>query len=183
MASTYDVRALPFGEIFIAETSAAMSEDYKASIRQVASTNALPDFLQLPCASTPELMTLGELAATGENEEAEQFFDERALRKILIGRYGIAKSSQRGLDHCRLALPIQVSFFRPPFTDPLTRPIISSGRHRLLAAQILLLASGVSWDDIKGCNLRITSVVIADDHQFSQLMENNNTSRNQTAMS
>lgn len=176
----YDIREVQCGDELIAELTGIMSEDYKSSLKQVVSTGSLPDFLQLPSATEPELMTLGDLSATGKNEDAEQFIDERALRKVLIGRYGIAHSTIKGQEACRLGLPIQVCYRRPPYTDKLTSPIISSGRHRLLALQALLLAAGLSWSDICAAMVRITTVVVADDKQFSQLMENNNTSRSQS---
>lgn len=176
----YDIREVQCGDDLITELTGIMSEDYKSSIKQVVSTGSLPDFLQLPSATEPELMSLGDLAATGKNEDAEQFIDERALRKVLIGRYGIAQSTQKGQEACRLGLPIQVCYRRPPYTSQLTKPIISSGRHRLLAMQALLLAAGVAWSEIEKAMVRITTVVVADDKQFSQLMENNNTSRSQS---
>lgn len=176
----YDIREVQCGDEMIAELTGIMSEDFKSSLKQVISTGSLPDFLQLPSATEPELMSLGDLSVTGKNEDAEQFIDERALRKVLIGRYGIAHSTQKGQEACRLGLPIQVCYRRPPYTSQLTSPVISSGRHRLLAVQTLLLAAGVAWADIQKSTLRITTVVVADDKQFSQLMENNNTSRNQS---
>lgn len=176
----YDIREVQFGDSLITELAGILSEDFKSSLRQVCNTGSLPDFLQFPSASEPELMSIGELADTGKNEEAEQFIDERALRKVLIGRYGIARSSLKGVESCRLALPIQVSYLRAPFTTPLTRPVISSGRHRLLATQALLLAAGLQWAEVRAAKLRVTTVVVADDKQFSQLMENNNTSRTQS---
>lgn len=176
----YDIREVQCGDELIAELTGIMSEDFKSSIKQVVSTGNLPDFLQLPSASEAELMSLGDLSDTGKNEDAEQFIDERALRKVLIGRYGIAHSTQKGQEACRLGLPIQVCYRRPPYTNHLTSPVISSGRHRLLGIQALLLAAGVAWNDIQKSMIRITTVVVADDKQFSQLMENNNTSRSQS---
>ena len=57
--------------------------------------------------------------------------------------------------------------------------MIGSGRHRGLAVQALLLAAGIPWQEVRAAKLRVT-VVVADDKQFSQLMENNNTSRSQS---
>ena len=178
---SYDIREVDFGDDLISEVAGILSEDFKSSLRQVVAQGSLPDFLQLPSASdSPELMAIGELADTGKNEEAEQFIDQNALRKVLIGRYGIARSSLKGVENCKLALPIQVSYLRAPYTTQLTRPVISSGRHRGLAVQALLLAAGIPWQEVRAAKLRVTTVVVADDKQFSQLMENNNTSRSQS---
>jgi hypothetical protein len=177
---SYDLRSLPFGESLIAEVQSVMSEDYRSSLRQVAQTNTLPQFLQFPSATQDELMTLGDLRRTGENENAEQFVDFKALRKVLFGRHGIAKSSRSGQDHARLALPIQVCYTRYPYTEELTSPVISSGRHRLLALLALMYAAGVDDSVVDGLSIRITSVVVSDHPQFSQLMENNNSSRTQS---
>ena len=178
--SSYDVRSVPFGEELINEVSAVLSEDFKTSLRQVVATGSLAEFLQLPAAQNPEFMSIGELSDTGSNEEAEQFIDQNALRKVLLGRHGIAKSRIKGVENCKLALPIQLSYLKAPYTTQITRPVISSGRHRLLATQALLTAANISWKDIRNSNMRITTVVVADDKQFSQLMENNNTSRRQS---
>jgi hypothetical protein len=178
--SSYDIRQLPFGDSLITEVQSAMSEDYRSSLRQVAQTNTLNQFLQFPSATEDELMTLGELRKTGVNENAEQFVDAKALRKVLFGRHGIAKSSRGGQDHARLALPIQVAYTRYPYTEELTAPVISSGRHRLLALLALMYAAGVEDSVVDGLKVRITTVVVSDHPQFSQLMENNNSSRTQS---
>lgn len=177
----YDIREVAGGDALIGELSGVMSEDYKASLRQVVATGALPDYLQLPNAGDAELMTIGDLAATGRNEDAEQFIDQKALRKVLIGRYGIARATIKGVEACKLGLPIQICYRRPPYTENLLAPVISSGRHRLLAIQALLLAAGISDAEVRATKVRVVTVVVQDDRQFSQLMENNNTSRNQSA--
>lgn len=181
MANAYDVRKIAGGNALIDELQSAMKEDYKSSLRQVVLTGALPDYLQFPSATEAELMTLGDLAATAKNEYNEQFIDARALRKVLFGRYGIAKATLKGVDQCRLGLPIQVCYRRPQYTTQLTMPVISSGRHRLLAIQALLLAAGCDEEQINATTVRISSIVVQNDEQFSQLMENNNTSRNQSS--
>ena len=177
----YDIREVTGGESLISELTGVMSEDYKESLRQVVATGSLPDYLQLPSAGEAELITIGDLADTGENEDAEQFIDQKALRKVLIGRYGIARATLKGVEACKLGLPIQLCYRRPPYTENLLAPVISSGRHRLLAIQALLLASGISDSEVRATKVRVVTVVVADDKQFSQLMENNNTSRNQSA--
>merc|ERR1712224_1083029 len=97
---SYDIREVDFGDALISEVAGILSEDFKSSLRQVVSTGSLPDFLQLPSAAEqPELMSMGELSDTGNNEEAEQFIDQNALRKVLIGRYGIARSSLKGVEN------------------------------------------------------------------------------------
>jgi Cdc6-like AAA superfamily ATPase len=60
-------------------------------------------------------------------------------------------------------------------------PVISSGRHRLLALQALLIAAGCDDEQIKNTQIRVSTIVVQNDEQFSQLMENNNTSRNQSS--
>ena len=180
MANAYDVRKIAGGNALIEELQGAMKDDYKSSLRQVVITGALPDYIQFPSASEAELMTLGDLFNTAKNEYNEQFIDSRALRKVLFGRYGIAKATLKGVDHCRLGLPIQVCYRRPQYTTQLTMPVISSGRHRLLALQALLIAAGCDDDQIKSTQVRVSTIVVQNDEQFSQLMENNNTSRNQS---
>lgn len=181
MANVYDVRTITGGSALIEELAGVMKEDYKVSLRQVVTTNSLPDYIQFPSASEAELLTLGELANTAKNEYNEQFIDSRALRKVLFGRYGIAKATLKGADQCRLGLPIQVCYRRPQYTTQLTMPVISSGRHRLLALQALLYAAGCSEDQVNATVVRVSTVVVQNDEQFSQLMENNNTSRNQSS--
>ena len=81
--------------------------------------------------------TLGELADSAENEVVGQAVDPKAVNEILFGRYGLIKKTGGGRTD-RLMEDIEVAYIKDFALGTTIGPIITSGRHRTLALQIML---------------------------------------------
>ena len=87
--------------------------------------------------------TFEELAAGATAESVPQAVDVEAVSSILFGRDGLIKKFGGGRAD-RLMEDIEVCYIRDLVADTVVGPIITSGRHRNLALQILLLAAGIN---------------------------------------
>jgi len=87
--------------------------------------------------------TFEQLADGAEAESVPQAVDVEAVSNILFGRDGLIKKFGGGRAD-RLMEDIEVCYVRDLIADTVTGPIITSGRHRNLALQILLLAAGIN---------------------------------------
>ena len=85
--------------------------------------------------------TLGELADSAINEGTGQAVDPDAVYDILFGRYGLIKQIGGGRTD-RLMEDIEVAYIKDYELGTTVGPIITSGRHRTLALQIMLAAAG-----------------------------------------
>ena len=87
------------------------------------------------------LFTLGELAESAELEVTPQAVDSAAVEDILFGRYGLIRKTGGGRAD-RLMEDIEVAYIEDLKANTVIGPIITSGRHRTLALQIMLKAAG-----------------------------------------
>lgn len=88
------------------------------------------------------LFTFGELADSAQHEVTPQAVDADAVNDILFGRYGLIRKTGGG--HAdRLMEDIEVAFIKDVAAGTTTGPIITSGRHRTLALQLMLKAAGI----------------------------------------
>tara|TARA_R110001592_G_scaffold6276_3_gene33751 strand:+ start:2087 stop:3076 length:990 start_codon:yes stop_codon:yes gene_type:complete len=87
--------------------------------------------------------TFEELAAGAEAESVPQAVDVEAVSNILFGRDGLIKKFGGGRADL-LMEDIEVCYVRDLVADTTVGPIITSGRHRNLALQILLLSAGIN---------------------------------------
>ena len=98
----------------------------------------------MPCG-----FTLGELADSATHEVTAQSVDDGAVHDILFGRYGLIRKAGGGRAN-RLMEDIEVAFIVDAMTGTKIGPIITSGRHRCLALQLMLKSAGVmGYRDIK----------------------------------
>ena len=86
--------------------------------------------------------TLGELANSAEHEITPQSVDPQAVEDILFGRYGLIRKTGGGRAD-RLMEDIEVAYVKDVAAGTTVGPIITSGRHRTLALQIMLKAAGI----------------------------------------
>lgn len=87
--------------------------------------------------------TLGELADSAENEVVGQAVDPKAVNEILFGRYGLIRKTGGGRTD-KLMEDIEVAYIKDFALGTTIGPIITSGRHRTLALQIMLEAAGIA---------------------------------------
>ena len=88
------------------------------------------------------MFTLGELADSAMHEVTPQSVDPSAVSDILFGRYGLVRKAGGGR-HKHLMEDIEVAYVMNLAANTCIGPIITSGRHRTLALQIMLKAAGI----------------------------------------
>lgn len=121
--------------------------ELQKKIRQIANSGAnLTRELQIvkpDGGSALRSFTLGELADSAEHEVTGQSVDPEAVNDILFGRYGLIRKTGGGRAQ-HLMEDIEVAYIKDVAAGTTTGPIITSGRHRTLALQILLKAAGMA---------------------------------------
>jgi len=140
----------------------------QANVLSAVGKKEFPLSLQYEMTGNVEVRSLGELADSRANEKAQQFIYPTSLKKILFGKYGIAKGK-------KLSSNIEVTYFRDRESSDLINMVISSGRHRVTALIALLQFLGVKkWRDQK---VMVIAKVVNSDAEFAQLIETANDSR------
>lgn len=140
----------------------------QASVLAAVGKKEFPLSLQYEQDGSVQIRSLGELADSRANEHAQQFIYLTAIKKILFGKYGIAKGK-------KLSSNIEVTYFRDRESGNLRDMVITSGRHRVTSIIALLQSMGVKkWRDQK---VMVIVKIVNSDAEFAQLIETANDSR------
>jgi len=116
--------------------------------------------------------TLGELAKSAEHEVTPQTVDPQAVEDILFGRYGLIRKTGGGRAD-RLMEDIEVAYVQDLAAGTTVGPIITSGRHRTLALQIMIKAAGiVGYSDFR---IRCSVINVASNAQVQDRIISANT--------
>ena len=145
----------------------------KAKITKVAGTGGdlTPEF-QVIKPDGGRSFTLGELAESAEHEVTPQSVDPKAVDDILFGRYGLIRKTGGGRAD-RLMEDIEVAYIKDVAAGTTNGPIITSGRHRTLALQIMLKAAGmIGYSDFK---VRCSVINVASQGQVQDRIISANT--------
>tara|TARA_R100000781_G_C4076800_1_gene126362 strand:+ start:289 stop:1275 length:987 start_codon:yes stop_codon:yes gene_type:complete len=117
--------------------------------------------------------TIGELCQSYKYETTVQQIDPKAVQEILFGSDGLIKKKGGGR-FPYLMEDIEVAMVKSGrFQDE--GPIISSGRNRLLALQILLKAAGASEEKIANCGIRVDEVRLGSHEELQRRIISANT--------
>ena len=116
--------------------------------------------------------TLGELADSAEHEITPQSVDLQAVEDILFGRYGLIRKTGGGRAD-RLMEDIEVAYIKNVAAGTTTGPIITSGRHRTLALQIMLKAAGMNG--YRDFSVRCSVINVSSDEQVQDRIISANT--------
>lgn len=129
----------------VLNSSKTGSSELKKNIeRVVSSTQSLESEFQVQKpdgGSALRCFTFAELAESSKHEVTAQAVDPSAVNDILFGRYGLIRKSGGGREK-RLMEDIEVAYIHDLRAGSVAGPIITSGRHRTLALQIMLKAAG-----------------------------------------
>ena len=112
-------------------------------------------------------LSLGELAASAENETGIQYIYPKRVKHVLLGGHGIAKGF-------KLSNEIQVCYTRDLAGELDPHFVISSGRHRLTAIILLLQHLGIKWQKQR---IMVATKVVADEREFKQVIMDANDAR------
>jgi|TARA_X000001382_G_C3165639_1_gene177761 hypothetical protein len=117
--------------------------------------------------------TIGELCESYKYETTVQQIDPKAVQEILFGSDGLIKKKGGGR-FPYLMEDIEVAMVKSGvFQDE--GPIISSGRNRLLALQILLKAAGAPEEKIANCEVRVDQVKLGSHEELQRRIISANT--------
>ena len=122
--------------------------------------------------SALRLFTLGELAESAKHEVTPQAVDPAAVEDILFGRYGLIRKTGGGRAE-RLMEDIEVAYIEDLKANTQTGPIITSGRHRTLAVQIMLKAAG--YEGYQQFQVRCSVVYLRNQDQVQDRIISANT--------
>jgi hypothetical protein len=118
-------------------------------------------------------ITIGELCQSYKYETTTQQIDPKSVSDILFGSDGLIRKKGGGR-FPYLMEDIEVADVKTGSFD-FDGPIISSGRNRVLALQILLLAAGASEEQVKNCELRVNSVKMSSHEELQRRIISANT--------
>ena len=141
----------------------------KTKIVKTASSGAdlAPEFqiIKPDGGSALRSFTFGELADSAEHEITPQAVDPSAVEEILFGRYGLIRKTGGGRAD-RLMDDIEVAYIKDVAAGTTIGPIITSGRHRTLALQLMLKAAGMAG--YREFKVRCSVVIVASQEQIQE---------------
>jgi hypothetical protein len=121
----------------------------------------------------PRKIKIGDLCQSYKYETTAQQIDPKSVYDILFGADGLIKKKGGGR-FPYLMEDIEVAEVRTG-TFEVDGPIISSGRNRVLALQILLQAAGATEEQIKDCELRVNLVKMNSHEELQRRIISANT--------
>ena len=119
-------------------------------------------------------MTIGELCDSYKYENTQQLIDPRAVRKILFGPDGLVRRSGGGRAPY-LMEDIEVGFIYDPIAGTATGPVITSGRNRTIALQIMLRGAGLKPEAVKNLKVRVSVIQVATPEELQRRIISANT--------
>lgn len=168
--ATYDPSGNPeLDEIRTELNSRRWDESWISQIRAAAGKKSFPLHLQFEPVDADKAFTLslGELAASAQNETGIQYIYPKRVKHVLLGTHGIAKGH-------KLSNEIQVCYTRDLAGELDDQFVISSGRHRLTAIILLLQHLGIKWEKQR---IIVATKVVADEREFKQVIMDANDAR------
>ena len=119
-------------------------------------------------------MTIGELCESYKHETVPQVIDPKAVEKILFGPDGLIRKSGGGRSPY-LMEDIEVGFIYDAVNGTSIGPVITSGRNRTLAIQIMLRAAGMPEVAIMAVPVRVAVIQVKNAQQLQRRIISANT--------
>jgi len=122
-------------------------------------------------------MTIGELCESYKNETVSQVIDAKAVEKILFGPDGLIRKAGGGRAPY-LMQDIEVGYVYDPVEGTSVGPVITSGRNRTLALQVMLRAAGMKESAILQVAVRVSIIQVNSAYELQrQIIDANTSSR------
>ena len=121
----------------------------------------------------PRKIKIGELCQSYKYETTIQQIDPKSVNDILFGSDGLIRKKGGGR-FPYLMEDIEVAEVKTG-TFEVDGPIISSGRNRVIALQILLQAAGATEEQIKNCEVRVNLVKMNSHEELQRRIISANT--------
>ena len=119
-------------------------------------------------------MTIGELCESYKHETVPQVIDPKAVEKILFGPDGLIRKSGGGRSPY-LMEDIEVGFIYDAVNGTSIGPVITSGRNRTLAIQIMLRAAGMTEVAIMAVPVRVAVIQVKNAQELQRRIISANT--------
>jgi len=119
-------------------------------------------------------MTIGELCESYKHETVPQVIDPKAVEKILFGPDGLIRKSGGGRSPY-LMEDIEVGFIYDAYRGTSIGPVITSGRNRTLAIQIMLRAAGMPEVAIMAVPVRVAVIQVKNAQELQRRIISANT--------
>ena len=159
---SYELANWPELNDLLAETEQKMTDTHRRELCQALDghANALSSLIQVPLLDERRFYSLDTLIESASNETSQQRIDPAAVRGVLFGSDGLVRRAG-GSRTLYLMEDIEVAYIVQRSSGVEIGPIITSGRNRLMAIQIMLKAAApaANLGDIK---LRCTTLHLTD---------------------
>lgn len=119
-------------------------------------------------------MAIEELCNSFVHETTTQLIDPSAVEKILFGPDGLIRKAGGGRSPY-LMEDIEVGFITDPVAGTSVGPVITSGRNRTLALQIMLRAAGLAPAAIAALKVRVGVIQVATAEELQRRIISANT--------
>ncbi|MEY3750673.1 MAG: hypothetical protein RLZZ186_1092 [Cyanobacteriota bacterium] len=119
-------------------------------------------------------MTIGELCESYKHETTLQVIDPSAVEKVLFGPDGLIRKAGGGRAPY-LMEDIEVGFIKDPVAGQVIGPVITSGRNRTLALQVMLRAAGVADSGIEMLPIRVGVIEVGTAEELQRRIISANT--------
>lgn len=119
-------------------------------------------------------MTIGELCDSYKNETTQQVIDPKSVDRILFGPDGLIRKLGGGRSPY-LMEDIEVGYIYDPFQGTNLGPVITSGRNRTLAIQVMLSAAGMPESAIMQVPIRVSPIQVGNPQELQRRIISANT--------
>jgi hypothetical protein len=160
---TYNLANWPELNDLAARAAESMGESHRRDLTAALDGRngaTVSGYLQVGTTDERRSYTLSELCQSSTNETSQQRIDPQAVEGILFGADGMIRRAGGGRAP-HLMEDIEVAFIVKPSLGLEIGPIITSGRNRLMAAQILIKAAAKNalLDNVR---IRCTTIHLPD---------------------
>ena len=177
---SYDLANWPEVSHLLERASSKMCEVHRSSIRAALTDNTFSNLFQVQTGDQRRTFTVAELCGSSANETSQQRIDPEAVSNILFGVDGLISRSNSKRNQ-RLMEDIEVTFVVDVLNNVDIGPIITSGRNRLIALQILLKAAAPNAG-LQRVNIRCTTLHLANRSQVESRIVSANMGSRKMAM-
>ena len=177
---SYDLANWPEVSSLLERASAKMCEQQRSSIKSALRDNTFSNLFQVQTGDQRRTFSLDELCGSSSNETSQQRIDPKAVSDVLFGTDGLISCSNSKRNQ-RLMEDIEVAFILDIVNGIEIGPIITSGRNRLIALQILLKAAAPNAA-LQRVNIRCSTIHLADRSQVESRIVSANMGSRKMAM-
>ena len=146
----------------------------KNELRQAIDSSNFVGTFQIRKPGEGRQMTIQELCDSYKNETTQQAIDPKAVDRILFGPDGMIRKPGGGRSPY-LMEDIEVGYIYDQFEGTNFGPVITSGRNRTLAIQVMLRAAGMPEPAIMQLPIRVSPIQVRNPQELQRRIISANT--------